>query len=1342
MPTYTVTDPISGRKVSLTGDSPPTESELNDVFSKLPAISKPAAQTAPAPATPAPIKDTGVPAGGAFSEKGFFSPLGAVGNALYGAGGDLNQRIQNAADITYSDPDKLRAAGRIVGQGADLVGDVFGRGVTALTKLANGATLGLAPVAVNALAKTGAGQAVQKGGAEALAALAKNPIDEAIAKQSPENQDLIQGLTNAAMMALPVGELTNLARGAKAAEASTMGVSGMSAADEAAAMAAARDEIKRASLASANPSPVGAAIKNAANRMENTSIKIMSKEQKQGANPENFGKYGLFGAPEAVHESAKAQISDAASKLRDVLETASADPVNNVNMSDIMLNVRNKMVSDNSMSKAEKRNLLGALKSVGEEIEPPYLNEDKMPVPQNLLEAQLLKRYVGKKGDWLSSPNGGMMIDPAASEKSQVYNSVYDELKNKLENAGGPEVKELNTKMSELIPLERAAGKRVLVASRNHPIDLKTFLGGLATVSSAAAGHYAPAALTVADIASRSPAVAKALYAVSESLDKGASPLVSNLAAAANKLQGGMGGLRRTRFAPRGETVLPVNFGEGQEPVIEPEEAPIVATLGNRQNQPRTLAETYQPLKQEESTGFEGMGDLLTPQEFKAQQKLDISNTDLPPEAFSNYAPNHLMTEEQLNAKAMADEYKRNTPAPGGQGTLLDLANKTKSDLKKQFFGKTKKEVNFASLPADKQKQINDFVNKVNTDPATWNDLYQKGVLDRPFSEYDLHHDDVIRWMNESAPKKSSGGGFFSSLGNERGAVGAENPQIHTDNFKQWFGDWKNKPQEASKVVDEAGKPLVVYHGTGKEFTEFSPEKTNGMIWLTGNKKYSNEFSSDGIAPMALYADVKNPINARSMTGERSLDYWKGKLDNLGIDTKNIDFEKLNWAPDYGKYSFYDLLPHAGNNSLDAGVLSAMKRAGYDGILAPNEINNGIKSTQTIVAFEPNQIKSATGNSGAFSPSVADIRDSAAVPTLAATGALAGGAAAGHYAPAALTVADIASRSPAENPQIHTEQFKQWFGDWKNKPQEASKVVDEHHRPLVVFHGGSTGPTDFSSGTRRGYMGVAYFSDSKDVGLKYAIAGGVRDEQLGTSTVSGYKNKLRESGISRSPQLTRAYLDIKNPATPDDFVGKDVVDTYGKDEVKKWVEEDGRLMEMEEPQYGGYEPSELEDLGYKNIDEYLNDKNNLANYIDEEYGRNDLVLGYDDPSLGHYDPSGAFRLLHLKSKLPDFLEKNGYDGWKYKDFEAGGTTYVPLRATQIKSVTGNSGAFSPQNPDIRGSAAVPTLAATGALAGGAAAGGLALQNRSQQNKPITGNASVDALIKMLSDLQTTNRVAP
>ena len=48
---------------------------------------------------------------------------------------------------------------------------------------------------------------------------------------------------------------------------------------------------------------------------------------------------------------------------------------------------------------------------------------------------------------------------------------------------------------------------------------------------------------------------------------------------------------------------------------------------------------------------------------------------------------------------------------------------------------------------------------------------------------------------------------------------------IQMPEFKQWFGDWTQ--QMGSKIVDDEGKPLVVYHGSTHDFEEFDYERTN-----------------------------------------------------------------------------------------------------------------------------------------------------------------------------------------------------------------------------------------------------------------------------------------------------------------------------------------------------------------------------------------------------------------------------------------------------------------------------------------------------------------------------------
>ena len=45
----------------------------------------------------------------------------------------------------------------------------------------------------------------------------------------------------------------------------------------------------------------------------------------------------------------------------------------------------------------------------------------------------------------------------------------------------------------------------------------------------------------------------------------------------------------------------------------------------------------------------------------------------------------------------------------------------------------------------------------------------------------------------------------------------------HSDNFKNFFGDWEKDPENASKIVDREGEPMVVYHQTANDFTVFDP---------------------------------------------------------------------------------------------------------------------------------------------------------------------------------------------------------------------------------------------------------------------------------------------------------------------------------------------------------------------------------------------------------------------------------------------------------------------------------------------------------------------------------------
>ena len=69
----------------------------------------------------------------------------------------------------------------------------------------------------------------------------------------------------------------------------------------------------------------------------------------------------------------------------------------------------------------------------------------------------------------------------------------------------------------------------------------------------------------------------------------------------------------------------------------------------------------------------------------------------------------------------------------------------------------------------------------------------------------------------------------------------------------------------ASKVVDENGEPLVVYHGSPKQsINEFSAGN-RGLIYVTEDKSYAKDYTDDGSGELySLFANVKNPATYKS----------------------------------------------------------------------------------------------------------------------------------------------------------------------------------------------------------------------------------------------------------------------------------------------------------------------------------------------------------------------------------------------------------------------------------------------------------------------------------------------
>ena len=137
-----------------------------------------------------------------------------------------------------------------------------------------------------------------------------------------------------------------------------------------------------------------------------------------------------------------------------------------------------------------------------------------------------------------------------------------------------------------------------------------------------------------------------------------------------------------------------------------------------------------------------------------------------------------------------------------------------------------------------------------------------------------------------------------------------------------------------------------MYHGTTTT-DNLDKDKSFGMIWLTENVEYARTFGD--IINVIELNETQKIFDASEMTEETTLSDWIEWLEENNIDTTDIDLDKADFAPDYGYYTFYDLLPHAGNNYQDCGVLAAIKKSGFDMIESAPEENWGIDSGRVVV---------------------------------------------------------------------------------------------------------------------------------------------------------------------------------------------------------------------------------------------------------------------------------------------------------------------------------------------------------------------------------------------------------
>ena len=192
----------------------------------------------------------------------------------------------------------------------------------------------------------------------------------------------------------------------------------------------------------------------------------------------------------------------------------------------------------------------------------------------------------------------------------------------------------------------------------------------------------------------------------------------------------------------------------------------------------------------------------------------------------------------------------------------------------------------------------------------------------------------------------------------------APNKTVATSNFANWFN--------GSKAVDADGNPLILYHGTDQEqfntfenrggivrvlFSEFKVDRSG--FFFSPNKEVAESF---GDRTEAVYLSIKNPAD---MTTSDGVERIAKELASVGVNEK--------WFWQVESWEMFDRDP--GSDDID--IVEKLKELGYDGAVIDEPAVEGEREDSIAwVAFDPEQIKSATRNSGSFDPTSPDITKS------------------------------------------------------------------------------------------------------------------------------------------------------------------------------------------------------------------------------------------------------------------------------------------------------------------------------------------------------------------------------
>ena len=344
--------------------------------------------------------------------------------------------------------------------------------------------------------------------------------------------------------------------------------------------------------------------------------------------------------------------------------------------------------------------------------------------------------------------------------------------------------------------------------------------------------------------------------------------------------------------------------------------------------------------------------------------------------------------------------------------------------------------------------------------------------------------------------------------------------QTETPEFKKWFGE--------SKVVDENGRPLVVYHGSDKIFDMFDPNMSkseNQKFYFTDNSWVAARYHGRGRTEYLNVSDEKE-LSQRMQDGTLVKGVPGSNIYPVYLSLKNpkiIDYKGEFKSRDFKR----ELYQSAGHDGL---IIRNIKDANF--------YTENWPTSDIYIAFEPTQIKSAIGNTGAFDPNNPSITGSSQLITdIAAHGA---------------KLIRDGIETFGKFRSAMRERFSAVWDKIKEHIRSIWNVLNNERGQVDVYHGSPYQFDKFSTekvGTGEGAQAFGaglYFTSEQDIAKHYADS--LSKDRIGEASIAGVVPASPDKGLSNDVWVATKDLSktlVPNAKTLKSFRELDVVSNGG-----------------------------------------------------------------------------------------------------------------------------------------------------------------------------------------------------